>query len=361
MSLALFFTDKSAFRDDFRNAIDQAILYIAMAIRLFNTVCLPRLHQLYRCLMTQVHFRQTIPEDYEDVLSIRKHLNGGFDYLPGEYHDLLKHRTGVAGFIGNEMIAFMLVCVIDDGDGVVMQAARIREAYASKRIFSQMKRYAFKLCGKGVYRSVMCTTKPAYLQLLQQKGARIVFQRNVAIFKTMKPALKQTGALFHDPLADMRVMTPNILERIFISEEAKERLFPENRIVIECVPYQLVISNIRQIFNSKGKLLASTSGDIDTDLNSSNIPKLISATTSTPCEAGTVVYLDFFGEINDRALVSAHILEQLTCLQDTCNSNVFMYVTYGLEQPIGAVYQVLSRYSWTMINSEIISGIEETI
>ncbi|XP_021344589.1 uncharacterized protein LOC110444544 [Mizuhopecten yessoensis] len=257
------------------------------------------------------------------------------------------------------MISFMFAAVIDDGQSVLMQSARVREEYVGRGILSQKKKYCFNILARSAERSVYCTTNSSVLGRLQKKGALVVFQRNVAIFKTTNHTLKRTALASDVQLTPLDIVDAKLMEKIFLSRHAKHNLFPEKRIVVKCVPYQLVVSNIDRIFNSNAKLFASVTKD--EDQKCFNAPLLISATTSMPCEAGTVIYLDFYGEIYDKELVTAHISKQMSEYLNTGNERLVLYVTYGKEHHIGTVQRLLSMYSWELTDSEINFGIEETI
>ncbi|XP_069139321.1 histidine N-acetyltransferase-like [Argopecten irradians] len=86
-------------------------------------------------------FRTTTAEDYDDVISLRRHLYGGTDKIPYRYYELLEHSTGFAGFINSTMVCFMFAAIIDDGKSVLIQAIRVRKEYEGKGAYSRLRAF----------------------------------------------------------------------------------------------------------------------------------------------------------------------------------------------------------------------------
>ncbi|XP_069135207.1 uncharacterized protein [Argopecten irradians] len=311
-----------------------------------------------KCELSQLYIRQTTPDDHDDLVSLRKHVYDGKDYIPSSYHDLLKCNTGVAGYIDNKMVGFIFASIIDDGTTVLLQSGRVRIGYEGLGIVSQLKRYYFRNLPAGVNKSVINTSSPEALRHAQRRGSPVVFQRNAITFRTSKTDINAWFQTIRPNFPTLESVDIHYFKRICRSRESKTILFPEDRIVLKRVPYRLLTSNTSHVFSCNPKMFASK---CETEKRP-EIPSMMSASTNLSCEVGMVMYLDLYGDISDVENVTDHVGKQLSYCLDTYEGDIlFLYITCAAQFSVEDVARVLSVFPLELVGNEVTYCVEETI
>ncbi|XP_033756195.1 histidine N-acetyltransferase-like [Pecten maximus] len=306
--------------------------------------------------MAELNFRKTTEDDYDDVVSIRKHLYGGMDYIPGLYHDLLEYNTGFAGFIGNQMVCFMFAAVVDDGKSILIQSIRVREKYEGKGVYSRLRAFCFKNLNPTTNKSVLMIS-PDYFEKLPQRSAKLVFSRHAMNFETTKMSL-QSLLRSRNVSSALEKVDAFYLERLFLAQSATQYLFAENRVVINWVPYEILSSNIDSILRGHEMFATAVA---EHDFHFQTCSPMISGVTVYQCEAGTFVNIDLFGELDDARIISDHVNTHLGRCLDKCEEVIVMYVTYQKQQNTDILLQVLSKLNCRKVDEDIMYGIEKLI
>lgn len=176
--------------------------------------------------------------------------------------------------------------------------------------------------------------------------------QNAVTFTTTKKNVKKTLES-KNTLCGLKVITANDLTELFDSQKAKDILFPENRIVVNSIPYKLVKTNIAHILNSERVMYASVE-----ELHYKHFPYVLSVVNQIKCDSGTRINFDFFGEKNDKQEVSEHFNAHVRRCLSTCDESLSIYLTYSKHVDFGTFATV---FPWESIDTDIQYGIEELI
>ncbi|XP_033756194.1 histidine N-acetyltransferase-like [Pecten maximus] len=306
--------------------------------------------------MAELKFRKTKADDYDDVVSIRKHLYDGIDYIPSRYHELLEYNTGFAGFIGNLMVCFMFSAVIDDGKSILIQSIRVRKEYEGKGVYSRLRAFCFKKLLHTTNKSVLVIS-PDYFEKLPQGSAKLVFSRYAMNFETTKASL-QSLLRSGNVSSALEKVDAFYLGRLFFTKSSTQYLFPENRIVVKWVPYEILSSNIDRILRGHEMFATALA---EQDFHYKTCSPMISAVTVYQCKAGTLVNIDLFGELDDARIISDHVNTHLGRCLDKCHEVIVMYVTYQKQRNTDILLQVLSKLNCRKVGEDIMYGIEKPI
>ncbi|XP_021375658.1 uncharacterized protein LOC110464647 [Mizuhopecten yessoensis] len=152
-----------------------------------------------------------------------------------------------------------------------------------------------------------------YLDIFTGLGGYIGTEMNISIFKTTLTAIK--------PLVKTKHISPSLqtvdqayLQHVFSCPRASASLFPENKIIVSCLPYKPIPSNIERIVKSVSEMLASGTKDSICPHELS----MKSAATEDDCVAGRVLFLDIFGDISNEKNLSDHIYKQTGKFLTSC-------------------------------------------
>ncbi|XP_069139322.1 histidine N-acetyltransferase-like [Argopecten irradians] len=317
-------------------------------------------------------FRTTTAEDYDDVISVRRHLYDGTDYIPYRYYELLEHNTGFAGFIDCTMVCFMFAAVIDDGRSIHIQSIRVREEYEGRGIYSRLRTFCLKKLNTTARKSVYVIESPTSNDQLIKKSVNLVFIRRSYTrnritesllflkrslkFESTKGTLRSMLGPRH--ASSLEKVDVHYLVDLFRDKSATQYLFPENIIVVYWIPYELVPSNIGRMFMGT-KMLSSVTPIQDP--NSKTVPPMISAITVDQCEAGSVIKLDLFGDISNEEIITDHIYTQLERVVDTCSEILILYIDVQQHVNTDTLQHVLSNMGWKMVYDDVMYGLEKYI
>ncbi|XP_033748395.1 histidine N-acetyltransferase-like [Pecten maximus] len=308
--------------------------------------------------MEGVYCRKTTAEDYDDVISVRENVYNGLDYIPSRYHKFLEFSTGFGGFIDNTMVSFMFATVINDGQSILTHSMRIRKEYERQGLATKTRNYCMQNMSSEAHEKVFVILSSSILEkVLRQTPAHVVFQRNIATFKSTKAAI-QTVSMPKSMSASLKNVDEAYLRDVFRHQRACAYLFPENKMILSRLPYKLMPSNIKHIIRPETEILASPN-ELAFCKDGS---LMISAAIKDKCAAGTTMFLDIFGDISDEKNITEHVFEQTKRLSVNCDEDsLMMYLTFPTQQNCDTLFRVLSEYTWTMVEQNIMYGLEQSI
>ncbi|XP_069139324.1 histidine N-acetyltransferase-like [Argopecten irradians] len=301
-----------------------------------------------------ITFRTTTAEDYDDVISVRRHLYDGADYIPYRYYELLEHNTGFAGFIDSTMVCFMFATVIDDGESILLRSIRVRDEYEGKGVYTRLRAFCMKNLSHTANKAVFLISSPTHFEQLCRGSAKLVFSRHTMMFGNTTKSLR--GLLGLRDESFLQRVDSSFLGELLRNRTATQYLFPENRVLINWIPYQLVPSNIEWMLRG-------------TEVFSNAVPKqdkiksemMISAINVDQCEAGTVVTLDLFGDVCDEEMITGHIYIQLQKALDRFGDILVLYIIFQEHQDTKTVLHVLSKLGWSKVDNYAVYGVEKSI
>ncbi|XP_052064133.1 uncharacterized protein LOC127704221 isoform X2 [Mytilus californianus] len=192
--------------------------------------------------------------DYDDVMSIRSAVHGGFDYLPFTFKSLItqSHNKGYATLINGKFVAFCMVSKVDGGETIVTRASRVSKRYEGRGLYKALTLFMQKhVFSEGTVTSHAVvysdanqsmldkTSKGEFTLLMKRKviGYKIDYDKMSVITNRTKTT-KNTRTLY-----EVDIIT------VFKSRSVCSTLFPQERIMCNFVPYRLTDRNIPLILS----------------------------------------------------------------------------------------------------------------
>ncbi|XP_033730780.1 probable N-acetyltransferase 16 [Pecten maximus] len=211
--------------------------------------------------MDVIECRKVGIEDYDDVMSIRDVYNG-LDYLPALYRTFMADHTGYAVIVNKTMVAFQCVTFIDDGETIITRALRMRKGYEGRGLVYRLRAFVLQdIAGKPrLKRYAFMTGNEAILQkVLKERRGELIVQRDILFYQggvsKVIPFLPTVDNI------SMRILNKDDLQKLLSSKADTDRLFPQGRIIVDCVPYRLLASNVDHFFNEFCHILGSECKD----------------------------------------------------------------------------------------------------
>ncbi|CAG2213434.1 unnamed protein product [Mytilus edulis] len=192
--------------------------------------------------------------DYDDVISIRSAVHGGFDYLPYKFKSLItqSHNEGYATIINGKFVAFCIVSKVDGGATVVTRASRVHKQYEGLGLYKALTLFLQKhVFSDGTVTNdavVYNDNNQSMLDKTSKGELTLLMKRNVIGYKIDSDKMTNITQM---PLTseNTRILYEVDLISAFKSRSVCSSLFPEERIICHFVPYRLTERNIPLIFS----------------------------------------------------------------------------------------------------------------
>ncbi|XP_060084857.1 uncharacterized protein LOC132564197, partial [Ylistrum balloti] len=248
-------------------------------------------------------------------------------------------------------VGFLFAAVIDDGKSILIQSIRVRKEYEGRGIYSRLREFCLKTISHSSGRMALVVYTPDNYKKLLKTSAKLIFERGAMRLTTTKKTL-QSLIVSRKLSADIENVDAQYLEGLFVIDSASSHLFPEKRIVVNCVPYQLLSTNIKRILQGVFQEMIATAVPYRKHTS------MISAVSFDQCEAGTLVNLDLFGDIENENILFDHLNVQLEKCINNCGEVIVLYITFKIQQNVDSLSRVLSKLSWKKLSDDVIHGFE---
>ncbi|KAF4089243.1 hypothetical protein AMELA_G00064290 [Ameiurus melas] len=280
---------------------------------------------------TELQFTVATEEDFDDIMAISQGIYGGLDYLPTRYQAWLQetNRTVILARKQGKVIALESVCVIDDGETMLVEGLRVAPQERGKGVARVLLRFCSQLV-KLKYPEVKVSrlTRDDKLGPKDFQKYRLITKQGILLVRfraeDLKLRLTDLGlnvGIEGDNLAPSS--TPVRLEaadvhQLFLSSEAMQDVLPNGTIVQDWQPFKPMPSNMEILLKK----------DIDWMVDDTCCPTMASLCTfpfHVPIgDDWYYLNIDMFGK--DLALAVQQLLCHLRCHTSTLKGYVMCQV-----------------------------------
>lgn len=204
--------------------------------------------------LDKTEIRRVSEADYEDVMSIRSAVYGGFDYLPFTFKSHLRqsHNEGYATIINGKFVAFCMVSKVDGGETIVTRASRVKKQYEgrglNKGLTSFIRKQFFSDGIVANHAVVYSDTNQLMLDKTSKGEFTLLMKRKVIGYKIDYDKMAVITQKTHTT-ENTRILYEVDLVTVFKSRSVCSTLFPQERIMCNFVPYRLTDRNIPLILS----------------------------------------------------------------------------------------------------------------
>lgn len=161
--------------------------------------------------------------------------------------------------------------------------------------------------------------------MILQKSNDIVFLfQNIYTYKASATTIKRNTGLNVPDTDNTVIIDEPEISNIFSSERDRKNLFPDDRFVIDWVPYRPILPNICFIINDRCLILGTKLGSLKTEIMFS----LLSCGTFLRCNAGFNYNCDIYGQ--DKTFLKDHIYYHLNNVQKRFSGQM-RFVIYAYD------------------------------
>ncbi|XP_017543028.1 histidine N-acetyltransferase [Pygocentrus nattereri] len=213
---------------------------------------LPEVHP-----QTGLQFTVATEEDFDDIMAMSQDIYGGLDYLPTRYQTWLQetNRTVILARKQGKVIALESVCVIDDGETMLVEGLRVAPQERGKGVAGVLLRYCSQLV-KSKYPDVKVTrlTRDDQLGPKDFQKYRLITKQAILLARfraeDLKLHLTDLGlnvGITGDDMAPANIpvhLEPSEVRQLFLSNGLMKDVLPNATIVQDWQPFKPLPSNM---------------------------------------------------------------------------------------------------------------------
>ncbi|XP_066537577.1 histidine N-acetyltransferase [Hoplias malabaricus] len=238
---------------------------------------LPEVHS-----QTGLHFTVATEEDFDDIMAMSQDIYGGLDYLPTRYQSWLQetNRTVILARKQGKVIALESVCVIDDGETMLVEGLRVAPQERGKGVAGVLLRYCSQLV-KSKYPEVkVCRlTRDDRLGPKDFQKYRLITKQAILLVRFRAEDLKLRLAdlglnvgITGDGLPPVNFpmhLEPSEVHQLFLNRGLMQDVLPNATIVQDWQPFKPLASNMAILLKK----------DIDWMVDDITCPSMVSLCT----------------------------------------------------------------------------------
>ncbi|KAL3854206.1 hypothetical protein ACJMK2_013484 [Sinanodonta woodiana] len=272
--------------------------------------------------------RRATAEDKNKVLVLSEKYHGDLDYLPSYYESFLQNPVAVPFVISkdSEIIGYMCGFVIDNGETIAQRAGRISEKFHGrgylKLLSEQIIAEARKIYNiQRMVSAVNCDNPYIQSKSLWEMYSSVISTKYMLRYVVIPSQLINSELPNNRPLKNMPI---HGVAEYFDTEVIRKHLFPEDRIVINWIPYRLLPSNL-SLLECENTVCAS-----DVQVCNRIVSGLLSIATFYTIRRPRYAYsLDLYG--SDISSVRYHLLYHLKFIANELKDLACLSIVVGKE------------------------------
>ncbi|KAM3849909.1 histidine N-acetyltransferase [Diretmus argenteus] len=202
-----------------------------------------------------LQFTVATEEDFDDIMAMSQDIYGGLDYLPTRYTAWLQetNRTVILARKQGKVIALESVCVIDDGETMLVEGLRVAPQERGKGVAGVLLRFCSQLV-KSKYPEVKVTrlTRDDQLGPKDFQKYRLITKQGILLVRfraeDLKLRLSELGAdgdLHSSSSTPPPVrLDPAAIQRLYVTTDLLQGVLPNATIVQDWQPFKPLPSNM---------------------------------------------------------------------------------------------------------------------
>ncbi|XP_067117926.1 histidine N-acetyltransferase [Osmerus mordax] len=314
---------------------------------------------------TGLQFTVATEEDFEEIMAMSQDIYGGLDYLPTRYQAWLQesNRIVILARKQGKVIALESVCVIDDGETMLVEGLRVAPQERGKGVAGVLLRFCSQLV-KSKFPEVKVSrlTRDDQLGPKDFQKYRLITKQGILLVRfraeDLKLRLSELGpdvgltpsppssAPSSAPTAAPVLLDPAEVLSLFLSSGSLQQVLPNFTIVQDWQPFKPLPSNMDILLKK----------DIDWLVDDASAPSVASLCTHpfrVPIgEDWFYLNIDMFGK--DPGLVLQQFLTHLR--RHTCALKGHVMCQMFLDPPL---WKPMSEFCRNTLGVELVKGYTE--
>ncbi|XP_077598592.1 histidine N-acetyltransferase [Stigmatopora nigra] len=196
-----------------------------------------------------LQFSVATEEDFEDIMAISQDIYGGLDYLPTRYSSWLQetNRTVILARKQGKVIALESVCLIDEGQTMLVEGLRVAPQERGKGVAGVLLRFCAELVkAKHPEVKVSRLTRDDQLGSKDFQKYRVITKQGILLVRfraeDLKRRLSDLGGV--EPSSPVRLDQHDAVRRLFLNGDLMQGVLPNNTIIQDWQPFKPMPCNL---------------------------------------------------------------------------------------------------------------------
>ncbi|XP_072232785.1 histidine N-acetyltransferase isoform X2 [Leuresthes tenuis] len=206
-----------------------------------------------------LQFAVATEEDFDEIMSMSQDIYGGLDYLPTRYTSWLQdtNRTVILARKQGKVIALESVCVIDNGETMLVEGLRVAPQERGKGVAGVLLRFCAELV-KSKYPEVKVNrlTRDDQLGPKDFQKYRIITKQGILLLRFRAEELKQrlsefnsSGGIHSSQSTSSSNLSPvrlddTTINQLYLATDLMQGVLPNATIIQDWQPFKPLPSNI---------------------------------------------------------------------------------------------------------------------
>ncbi|KAM9717811.1 histidine N-acetyltransferase [Menidia menidia] len=206
-----------------------------------------------------LQFAVAAEEDFDEIMSMSQDIYGGLDYLPTRYTSWLQdtNRTVILARKQGKVIALESVCVIDDGETMLVEGLRVAPQERGKGVAGVLLRFCAELV-KSKYPEVKVTrlTRDDQLGPKDFQKYRVITKQGILLVRFRAEELKFRLSDFNSsggfnssqstssPKPSPVRLDDTAIKQLYLTTDVMHGVLPNATIIQDWQPFKLLPSNL---------------------------------------------------------------------------------------------------------------------
>ncbi|XP_062239982.1 histidine N-acetyltransferase isoform X2 [Platichthys flesus] len=200
-----------------------------------------------------LQFTVATEEDFDEIMAMSQDIYGGLDYLPTRYTSWLQetNRTVILARKQGKVIALESVCVIDDGETMLVEGLRVAPQERGKGVAGVLLRFCSEMV-KSKYPEVKVSrlTRDDQLGPKDFQKYRIITKQGILLVRfraeDLNFRLTELGLVGNTSSSDCApvLLDHTTIHRLYLTTDLMQGVLPNATIIQDWQPFKLLPSNM---------------------------------------------------------------------------------------------------------------------
>ncbi|XP_078343916.1 histidine N-acetyltransferase-like [Oculina patagonica] len=201
--------------------------------------------------MEELKFRLARPSDFDQVVNLSKGIYNGHDYLPLEFHKWLKtdNFAVMVAVVGDKLVGLRAGYIVDDGKTCIRRAGRVLPEFrgrgVSKKLSLALDEYVRQ--NFPTVRRVRFVTTFNGFSANSLAKLNNIFEFEVLSYDIEEEASRRTEKFQEISTVEITTCTKEYISDVIFSSPVGQKLFPDNILLYDRLPFELSHSNFEYL------------------------------------------------------------------------------------------------------------------
>lgn len=212
--------------------------------------------------MDPLTFRLARPDDFNEIVKLSEGIYEGHDYLPLKFHEWIQRENlyVILAYSGERLIGLQAYFVVDDGKTFIRRAIRILPEFRGRGLMRTLIEYVRKHA-RAHYPKIQRERFTTNFENVNCVDQAKLLECDVSAYLVGSKFLNQNEISKKDRI-EIMPCSRDYFSDVILSCSLKEKLFPNDVIIVNSCPFVPLRSNINYMMQESDEMFIEKCADI---------------------------------------------------------------------------------------------------